>query len=109
MRKTIVVNGRVLTPAEMTFNNVCRMEELGAPITDAENRSMNFLRAYLAVCLGSNAEVAGAELEAHVLGGGSMTELSEVLAEAMDESDFFQALSKRTEAEVTEIEKPKKK
>ena len=31
--KTIHINGKTYQSAEMTFNNVCRMEEMDAPVT----------------------------------------------------------------------------
>lgn len=107
MRKAVVVNGKSYSPAEMNFNNVCRMEELGAPITSHKELTLSTVRAYFAICAGIGLDEAGAEIEAHMVGGGELKEISEAYAEAIEESDFFQALKKNAEAETSKETKKK--
>lgn len=95
MKKEIVINGRVYPTREITFNAICQLEDMGIPMADVENKSLSFVRAYAAMCMGKKAEQAGEELEAHVLGGGSVEDITSILGEAIEESGFFQALSAR--------------
>jgi len=49
------------------------------------------------MCMGVKADQAGEEIEKHILNGGTMEEIADVLRQAVEESGFFQALSKRAE------------
>lgn len=109
MRKSITINGKTYAPAELTFNNVCKMEEMGASLMDAKNRSMSLIRAYVAITENVPEEIAGQELEAHVIKGNGLDEIAEAMSEAMEESDFFQALQKEQGEETPEVEKKGKK
>lgn len=104
MKTHMIINGKNYRPAALTFNNVCNMEEMGANLNEAQSKSMSLLRAYLAVSMNVTAEVAGNEMEAHVINGGDFTELGECLEEALKDSGFFQALNKRTETTSTASE-----
>lgn len=108
MRQSIEINKKIYTPAKMTFNNVCAMEEMGAPIDSVDNHSMSTIRAYVGLCIGCDADTAGKEIEAHIIGGGNAGELFDCFREAVEESDFFQALNKTKDKETTAVEKPKK-
>ena len=102
--KTIHINGKTYQGAEMTFNNVCRMEEMDAPITLGQKVTFSMLRAYLAICMNTSKENAGEELEKHVINGGNTDEVSEAMAEAIENSDFFRKLQETSAAEITEME-----
>lgn len=102
--KTIHINGKTYNSAEMTFNNVCKMEEMDAPVTLGAKVSFSLLRGYLALCMNTSKENAGEELEKHITSGGSIDELSEAMAEAIETSDFFRNLQKTEGAEITQME-----
>lgn len=102
--KTVHINGKSYQGAEMTFNNVCRMEEMDAPITYGAKVSFSMLRAYLALCMNTSKENAGEELEKHIVNGGTMDELSEVMAEAIETSDFFRKLQETATEETPKVE-----
>ncbi len=102
--KTVHINGKSYQGAEMTFNNVCRMEEMDAPITYGAKVSFSMLRAYLALCMNTSKENAGEELEKHIVNGGTMDELSEVMADAIDNSDFFRKLQETATEETPKVE-----
>ena len=102
--KTIQINGNKYQGAEMTFNNVCRMEEMDAPITYGAKVSFSMLRAYLALCMNTSKENAGEELEKHIVNGGTMDELSEVMADAIENSDFFRKLQETATEETPKVE-----
>lgn len=97
MQKEIVINGKVYPTKEITFNTVCQFEDMGIPMSEIEAKSIMFVRAYAAMCMDKKADQAGDEIEKHVMNGGSIDELADVLRQAVEESGFFQALSKRAE------------
>lgn len=97
MQKEIVINGKAYPTKEITFNTVCQFEDMGIPMSEIETKSIMFVRAYAAMCMDKKADQAGDEIEKHVMNGGSIDELADVLRQAVEESGFFQALSKRAE------------
>lgn len=105
MKKEIVINDKVYPAKEITFNSVCQFESMGIPMSEIEDKSIMFIRAYAAMCMDKKADQAGEEIEKHILNGGSMDDIAEVLREAVEESGFFQALSKRAEKENSESKK----
>ena len=102
--KTVQINGKKYQGAEMTFNNVCKMEEMDAPITYGAKVSFSMLRAYLALCMNTSKENAGEELEKHIVNGGTMDDLSEAMAEAIENSDFFRKLQESATEETPKVE-----
>ena len=105
MQERIVINGKGYPTKEITFNTVCQFEDMGVPMSDIEAKSIMFIRAYAAMCMGVKADQAGEEIEKHILNGGTMEELADVLRQAVEESGFFQALSKRAETADSESKK----
>lgn len=97
MQKEIVINGKAYHTKEITFNTVCQFEDMGIPMSEIEEKSIMFIRAYAAMCMDKKADQAGDEIEKHVMNGGSIDELADVLRQAVEESGFFQVLSKRAE------------
>ena len=97
MQKEIVINGKAYPTKEITFNTVCQFENMGIPMSEIEAKSIMFVRAYAAMCMDKKADQAGDEIEKHVMNGGSIDELADVLRQAVEESGFFQALSKRAD------------
>lgn len=108
MRKAIVINGKSYPTAEMDIENVCTMEDLDAPLTLASTKPISAMRAYLAICMKSTLELAGKEFEAHIIGGGSVSDLADALKEAIEESDFFQGLIKNQEEKTQTVQTKEK-
>ena len=105
------VNGKEYKEAEITFNAVCELEEMGCPLTSIKNSSFSVARAYLALCMGggNNAkELAGQEIQKHVIAGGDISWIVEAFGKAIENSDFFQSLNKSKETETTAVESKKK-
>ena len=102
--KTIHINGKAYQGAEMTFNNVCRMEEMDAPITYGAKVSFSMLRACLALCMNTSKENAGDELEKHIINGGNMDDLADAMNEAVENSDFFRKLQETATEETPKVE-----
>ena len=97
MIKAIEINGKTLKPAELDFNAICDMEDLGVSIFDADNKGLSSLRAYLAITMHCGITEAGNELTEHLAKGGSLDGLAEAFAEAVKDSTFFRNAAKTTE------------
>lgn len=93
------INNRVVQAKEIDFNFVCMLEVEGIELAKMGKSFMNIIKVYVAYCMGVDADVAGNEINQHMLNGGNLNELTEVLSKKMDESDFFHALSKNAEKE----------
>lgn len=104
----ITINGKTYKAVALDFNNVCKMERMGAPISEITTNIMSTLRAYIALCMRKPIEIAGQEIEAHIIAGGSLKEIIEDFNAKVEESGFFQALRKISDepeaAEITETD-----
>lgn len=89
--KKIKLNGTEYEFEGINFNSVCQLEEMGVDITAAEKKPMSFIRAILALAVG-DAKVAGDELQAHLMNGGTLDEITKMISDEIAGSDFFQAI-----------------
>lgn len=99
--KTFEINGVKYNSRPFSYNLICDLEDMGVSLQDMQNKPMSIPRAYFAVCAGLDQERAGEQIEAHLVGGGELTEIMEIISEEMDKSDFFQALSNRETSDPT--------
>ena len=106
--RTFVINNKRYNAKPFDFNTVCDLEDNGVPLQEMTKKPMSMVRAYFALCFNGSKEDAGAEIQAHVIAGGNFNELYQIMGEEMNESDFFQALSKKTAKEDPEVEKKAK-
>ena len=88
----MILNGNHYEIPELTFNTVCRMEEMGISLTEIEKKPMAAIRGFLALAVGDT-EKAGNELEAHILNGGNLESITREINKAVSESGFFQKLA----------------
>lgn len=102
--ETIKVNGRTYKAKELDFNFLCDLQDAGINIEELETKIMSATRVYVAYCMGAPLELAGNEINSHIISGGDMTEIVEVFVKKAEDSDFFRALSKETD----EKESPKR-
>lgn len=109
----MIINGKFYKDADLNFNTVCKMEDMGAPITNISENIMSTVRAYVALCMRCPLEKAGEALEAHIINGGNIKDIVEAFNRKVEESGFFQALRKKSEeqeaaeeAEMNEAENP---
>jgi hypothetical protein len=100
--KKIIVNGKEYVAKEFTFNLICDLEEMGYDMDSMGNKPMSVIRAYFALCAGVTMDVAGKEIESHLIGGGDMSVISEAMQEQMENSDFFRNLTQTEEKKITE-------
>lgn len=100
----IKVNDKEYKEAEITFNNICALEDMGCTVQNIFTNTFSSARAYLALCMGGNKNamiLAGNEIEEHIKKGGELTDLIQAFGKAIEESGFFQALNKKTEKDTT--------
>lgn len=98
------INGNEYEGAKYNYNTHCDMKALGVDITKFADNPEGAMRAYFAVSSGMNLSMAGDEIEAHIIGGGSLNDLLVCLSEEVQNSGFFQALKDNKEPK-----KPSKK
>ena len=102
----ITVNGRVYQAQEIDFNFVCRLEAEGIELSKMGKSAMNLAKVYAAYCMGVDSDIAGNEIQEHMVKGGDLSDIMDVIAKKLDESDFFRSISKKSEE--TASETPKK-
>ena len=107
--RTFTINGKRYNAKPFNYNTVCNLEDNGVSIADMSKKPMSMARAYFALYFGGDIDKAGDEIDAHVQNGGDLNEIYTVIGEEINDSGFFQALSKKTEEETPEVENPKKK
>lgn len=109
MKNTFTVNGITYVAKPFDFNFMCDLEDYGVDITKIGEKPMTVVRAYLAMCMGGTVEDAGKQMEMHVVSGGSFEGVMDAMQKEMEESDFFQALSKTAETTPQTVTEPKRK
>ena len=97
--KRFKVNGKEYVGKELDFNAVCDLEDMGVELSNAGKAPMSMIRGYLAFCGNMSAEEAGREIQAHIMAGNKFDEISLVMQEQMETSDFFRSLSQTEEEE----------
>lgn len=91
-----VINGRKYKPIELDFNAICDMEDNGISLGDVRSKPQSTARAYLALYYNGNTDVAGNEIQQHIIGGGTLDGLFDAFRESVEDSGFFQAINKAT-------------
>lgn len=98
MNGAFIVNGRAY-PLHFTVNHICILEETaGKPLPELLNTSVSSLRDLLWCGLMDeqiSRETAGQWIQDYLAGKGSLRELSELLASAMEDAGFFRQPGKR--------------
>ena len=97
--RTFTVNNKLYKAKEFDFNFLCDLEDQGLSLEDIERKPMSLIRTYVAFCGNLSKEQAGKEVEAHVMDGNDFSTIVEIMSKEMEDSGFFRALRKKTEAE----------
>ena len=98
------INGKTYKAKEFDFNTVCDLEDMGISLETMQNKPLSMVRGYFALCTGRDKTYAGKEIEQHIINGGKMDEITEIMSQKMNDSDFFHSLkSDETESD-TEIQ-----
>lgn len=95
-KEMLTINGKSYKAKEFDFNFLCMLGEQGIDITEISKKILPTMRAYVAYCMNVDADIAGVEINKHIIGGGSLDELTEIFNTKAEESDFFRALTERT-------------
>ena len=103
----ILLNGKVYQAKEIDFNYICMLEVEGIEFSRIGTGFFNMLKVYVAYCMDVEPEYAGEEINKHVMNGGKLTEITNTLSEKLETSDFFRAISEKTDSTETS-ETPKK-
>ena len=64
--KTFTINGKKYKSAEVDFNFICDLEDMGISLGDFGKKHMAVARAYFALCANTDKEFAGKEIQAHM-------------------------------------------
>lgn len=107
-KTTFVINGKRYNALEFDFNLICDLEDLGVSMERIKQNPASAIRAYLALCMDAEKADAGAEIQAHMVKGGTLDELTSAMTVMLENSDFFRSLSQGEEEE-TPASKTKKK
>ena len=94
---TFKINGKTVTAKPFDYNLMCDLDDMGVSMADISAKPSSFTRAYIALCMDVDKEEAGQQIQEHIIGGGTMESLVEAMNKEMADSDFFQALAKKTE------------
>lgn len=90
------INGKNYKVPELTFNAMCELEDMGVSITSLDKKPMATIRGFLALAIGDT-EQAGKELEEHIVNGGKLDDVISDITRAVQDSNFFRALSTKQE------------
>lgn len=102
---TFTINEKLYKAKKFDFNTICDLEDMGISMSEAGRKPMSMARAYFALHLDGDRLLAGNQIEEHVAKGYDLESLYSAMSKEMDESDFFQNLSKRAKEEIAEMEK----
>ncbi len=105
--RTITVNGKKYNARPFDFNLIIDLEDMGISMTDMSSKPTGTLRAYVALCMGIDKDVAGIEMQNHLINGDNFDAIAKVMGEEMEESDFFRALKQTQTTEVATNQKKK--
>lgn len=94
MTNKFTVNEKEYKAKAFDFNMVCDLEDLGVSMADAGKKPMGMVRAYFAVCADVPMDIAGKEIEAHIIKGGKLDDVMTAMSKEMEKSDFFRSLTK---------------
>ena len=82
---------------ELNFNAMCRLEDMGVPLTEMDKKVMTAIRGFLALAMDGDLEKAGKELEAHLEKGGNLDQILKEINLAVENSGFFQSLAQNAQ------------
>ena len=98
----VEINGRRYRFPELDFNAVCDLQDAGIDPLNPKSIARKPIyagRSILAWVMNDELEVAGNEIQQHILNGGNLTDLFECFTKAMEESGFIKSLTEKAEGE----------
>lgn len=107
-KENFIINGKTIRAKEFDFNFVCELGAAGIDLNDIGKKIMPVVREYVAYCMGVDSEYAGNEINNHIINGGKLEELVEVINTKVEESAFFRTLGQAGEKEAPKRNTKKK-
>lgn len=107
MDKLLKINGRSYKAAEFDVNFMCELEDNGIGLEEIDKKMFKMIRMYVALSMGADVITAGKEITEHLRNGGSLEDISDVMSEMMQDSDFFR--TKQTDKDQTSPARTSKK
>lgn len=84
------VNGKEYNTPSLNFAAVCKLEEWGLSVDNLAARPLALLAGFVSIATGGSTLADGeAAIDAHLTGGGDLSELTEALNGAINASGFF--------------------
>ena len=109
-KEILIVNGKTYQAKEVDFNFICRLELDGIEFSKIDKKYMNLIKSYVAYCMDADTEDAGKEIEQHLINGGSFNDFNDIIAQKMEDSDFFRSMGqKKTEESNPTVQKKTRK
>lgn len=106
---TFTLNGNTVVAKEFNFNTVVEFDNYGVSIQDITDKPLAFVRAYIALCMGSTLDEAGQAINDHIVSGGNLNDIFDVINREMEISGFFRALQGEQKEVQTKAPKSTKK
>ena len=75
------------------FDMVCELEDMGVSFEKIDKLPLGLIRAYFAICANLTKEQAAQQIQAHLINGGKLDDITEPMAKEMNDSDFFRSMS----------------
>lgn len=97
--KKFTINGKEYKSKPFDFNMVCDLEDMGIEVDKMRSKQTSAIRAYFAICSEKGKEFAGKEIEQHIINGGKLEDIANVISEELEKSDFFRTLQETEKKE----------
>ena len=91
MTKTVTINGKTYNLPEFNFKDMCDLEDLGFDLQQFAHKPMKHALIFCAFTMKTSEEVAAKEIQDHIKGGGSLDDVFNDIAGAIQNSDFFRS------------------
>lgn len=109
VNKTFEINGNKYAGVDFSFNTICDLEDLGITLEMMGKKPLAMTRAYISLCMHEDVDIAGEEIQKHIINGGSLDDARAIMTEKLENSDFFRAITERENKETTANQKSKSK
>jgi len=103
------INGKSYDSLPLSFGTIRDLDKMNVSLADILMKPFVASSAYFALCAGVLQKVADDEIEQHIINGGSINDITEVMIKEANESGFFQAMIKDAEKAITASLPAKKK
>lgn len=88
---SVTINNHTYEVPKLDFDTVCQLEENGISLLSMNEKNpkiATMLRAFTAWIIGCSPQQASAEIQAHLEGGGNITDLLSTITDALNDSGF---------------------